>query len=198
MLQCSVLVAGGAGVSALGSGALAGDSLRIAQADPDSREAEKTFWDAVKDSGDEDMLEAYLESFPHGAFAREARVKLNELRGTPGLGVPVAHPFTGKWATEQRVCDASGLETRKLMESGERLVLFGAANTAQFYGPLGYICRSVKIAGSGDTFSFAAHCKGRRWKEDQYSEGELKLDGDGKRLSGRGPDGARLILAPCN
>jgi len=34
VLQCSVLVAGGTGVSALGSGALAGDGLRIAQADP--------------------------------------------------------------------------------------------------------------------------------------------------------------------
>jgi len=59
VLQCSVLVAGGTGVSALGSGALAGDGLRIAQADPDSREAETTFWNAVKDSGDADMIESY-------------------------------------------------------------------------------------------------------------------------------------------
>lgn len=125
-------------------------------------------------------------------------MKLNKLRGTPGLAVPVAHPFTGKWATKQRVCNASGLETRDLMQSGERLVLFGAAATAQFYGEIGYICKSVEITGSADTISFAAHCKGHRWEEEAYLEGELTLHKVGARLIGRGPDGSRLNLVACN
>ncbi len=54
---------------------------RIAQAAPDSRETEKTFWDAVKDSGDPDMIDAYLASYPNGRFAEQARAKLGELRG---------------------------------------------------------------------------------------------------------------------
>jgi formylglycine-generating enzyme required for sulfatase activity len=56
------------------------DRIVLAQVDPDSREAEKTFWDAVKDSGDAEMIEAYLESYPNGRYAADARTKLHEFR----------------------------------------------------------------------------------------------------------------------
>jgi len=36
--------------------------VRYTQADPDSQEAEETFWDAVKDSGAPDLIEASLQS----------------------------------------------------------------------------------------------------------------------------------------
>ncbi|HYL87231.1 MAG TPA: serine/threonine-protein kinase [Burkholderiales bacterium] len=43
-------------------------------------EAEKEFWDEVKDSTDPDELELYLEQFPDGTFAGEAQKKLAQLR----------------------------------------------------------------------------------------------------------------------
>ena len=46
-------------------------------------EAEAEFWEGVKDSDDPDDLELYLEQFPHGKVAAEARVKVAQLRGKP-------------------------------------------------------------------------------------------------------------------
>jgi serine/threonine-protein kinase len=43
-------------------------------------EAEKEFWDEVKDSTDPDEIELYLEQFPDGTFAGEAQKKLAALR----------------------------------------------------------------------------------------------------------------------
>ena len=43
-------------------------------------EAEKEFWDGVKDSDDPDEVELYLEQFPDGAYAEQAQKKLAELR----------------------------------------------------------------------------------------------------------------------
>ena len=43
---------------------------------------ELAFWDAVKDSANPDMHEAYLERYPDGAFAALAKVRLTELRGS--------------------------------------------------------------------------------------------------------------------
>jgi class 3 adenylate cyclase len=42
---------------------------------------ELAFWDAVKDSDNPEMHEAYLERYPDGAFAALAKVRLTELRG---------------------------------------------------------------------------------------------------------------------
>jgi len=44
-------------------------------------EAEKEFWDGVKDSDDPEDVALYVEQFPHGAFAALARKKMAELRG---------------------------------------------------------------------------------------------------------------------
>jgi serine/threonine protein kinase len=43
-------------------------------------EAEKEFWDEVKNSTDPDEIELYLEQFPGGTFADEAQTKLAALR----------------------------------------------------------------------------------------------------------------------
>ncbi len=43
-------------------------------------EAEKEFWEGVKDSDDPDEVELYLEQFPDGTFAGEAQSKLAKLR----------------------------------------------------------------------------------------------------------------------
>jgi len=43
-------------------------------------EAEKEFWDGVKDSDDPDELELYLEQFPSGAFVEQARQRVAALR----------------------------------------------------------------------------------------------------------------------
>jgi adenylate cyclase len=43
---------------------------------------ELAFWDAVKDSDNPEMHEAYLERYPDGAFAALAKVRLTELRGS--------------------------------------------------------------------------------------------------------------------
>jgi eukaryotic-like serine/threonine-protein kinase len=47
-------------------------------------EAEKEFWEGVKDSDDPDELELYLEQFPGGAFVELAQRKLDELRAKKG------------------------------------------------------------------------------------------------------------------
>jgi adenylate cyclase len=41
---------------------------------------ELAFWDTVKDSDNPEMYEAYLESYPEGAFAALAKVRLSETR----------------------------------------------------------------------------------------------------------------------
>jgi serine/threonine-protein kinase len=47
-------------------------------------EAEKEFWNEVKDSSDPDELALYIEQFPHGAFAAQARERIAALRGGKG------------------------------------------------------------------------------------------------------------------
>ena len=44
-------------------------------------EAEKEFWEGVKDSDDPDDVKLYLEQFPNGAFAEQAKKKIAELGG---------------------------------------------------------------------------------------------------------------------
>lgn len=53
-----------------------------AATDPDVSAVELAFWDAVKDSDNPGMHEAYLERYPDGAFAALAKVRLTELRGS--------------------------------------------------------------------------------------------------------------------
>jgi len=44
-------------------------------------EADKEFWDGVKDSDDPDDVKLYLEQFPDGTFAEQAKKKIAELGG---------------------------------------------------------------------------------------------------------------------
>src|SRR5919109_4784767 len=44
-------------------------------------EAEKEFWDGVKDSDDAEELALYIEQFPRGAFVDLARRRIEALRG---------------------------------------------------------------------------------------------------------------------
>ena len=44
-------------------------------------EAEKEFWDGVKDSTDADEIALYIEQFPHGAFVALAKKKIAALGG---------------------------------------------------------------------------------------------------------------------
>ena len=53
---------------------------QLVQASPESSEAETVFWNEVKDSGDADMIEAFLTSFPNGKFAPDAKAKLQALK----------------------------------------------------------------------------------------------------------------------
>ena len=59
--------AGGAAASKAGGGA--------------PTEAEKEFWDGVKDSTDPDEISLYIEQFPQGAFVAQAQKKIAELKG---------------------------------------------------------------------------------------------------------------------
>jgi hypothetical protein len=57
-------------------------SGKIAPAAPRAQgpsEAEKELWDAVKESDDPDEVGIYLEQFPQGAFAGEAKRRVEEL-----------------------------------------------------------------------------------------------------------------------
>lgn len=45
-----------------------------------SSELDLAFWNDVKNSSDPDMLQAYLDQFPDGVFARLARLKLGKLK----------------------------------------------------------------------------------------------------------------------
>lgn len=161
------------------------DPIVLAQADPDSREAEKTFWETVKDSDDPDMIEAYLASFPNGRFANEATAKLNELRGR--LAEPVSHPFTGRWSN--RAC--RGLPS----------LIFGGGKTAEFDNAVAtYVCRHAKITRSDGKFAYSAYCKGSSRTRGSLAieEGQLELHADGQRLTGHAPDGTRLSLTACD
>ena len=56
----------------------------LAAAAAQDNEAEKEFWDDVKDSDDPDDLALYVEQFPRGAFVKLAREKIAALRGKKG------------------------------------------------------------------------------------------------------------------
>ena len=61
-------------------------STGAAAAEPDAAgsEAEKEFWNEVKDSQEPEDFALYLEQFPHGEFAGVARQKIAALGGTQG------------------------------------------------------------------------------------------------------------------
>jgi serine/threonine-protein kinase len=52
----------------------------VEAADASGGEAEVEFWNEVKESSDPDEIELYLEQFPRGVFAEEARQRLAELK----------------------------------------------------------------------------------------------------------------------
>ncbi len=56
-------------------------------AGPVSAEAEVIFWDSVKDTGDTDMLLAYLAEYPEGMFSNLARIKLKRFGERAQSGV---------------------------------------------------------------------------------------------------------------
>lgn len=58
------------------------------QAEDSSIEIE--FWQSVKDSGDQEMLRAYLEEFPDGQFKSLAKIKLKQLTEGENKDAPVA------------------------------------------------------------------------------------------------------------
>jgi eukaryotic-like serine/threonine-protein kinase len=51
-----------------------------AKANAGNSEADKEFWEGVKDSDDPDELELYIEQFPQGAFVELARRRMSELK----------------------------------------------------------------------------------------------------------------------
>jgi carboxyl-terminal processing protease len=53
---------------------------------------EKEFWDSVKDSGDPDSIQLYLDKYPNGYFVDPANAKLAELKG---MRVASAAPAQG-------------------------------------------------------------------------------------------------------
>ncbi|HUQ26374.1 MAG TPA: serine/threonine-protein kinase [Burkholderiales bacterium] len=65
--------------------ALAAPKPAAAAASPSAtnanREADKEFWEGVKDSDDPDDVKLYLEQFPNGTFADQAKKKIAELGG---------------------------------------------------------------------------------------------------------------------
>lgn len=52
--------------------------------DPTEVDVEITFWNTVKDKGDAEMFEAYLEKYPEGQFRKLAEISLRKIRGIPG------------------------------------------------------------------------------------------------------------------
>ena len=54
-----------------------------APANSDIVAVELAFWNTVKDSDNPAMYEAYLERYPHGAFAALAKLRLGELGSSP-------------------------------------------------------------------------------------------------------------------
>ncbi len=76
-------------------------------AKPDANAAEIEFWSAVKDSKNAAEIKAYLETYPQGAFATLARVRIKTLEsgGTTGAGV----------ATPAVAPSAIGSQTREVL-----------------------------------------------------------------------------------
>ncbi|MES1151372.1 MAG: SH3 domain-containing protein, partial [Dongia sp.] len=63
---------------------------------------EKEFWDSVKDSGDPDSIQLYLNKYPDGYFVDAANAKLAELKGTQTASVtPAAQPAGNQTSTGQ-------------------------------------------------------------------------------------------------
>jgi serine/threonine protein kinase len=56
-----------------------GAAPAAAAAAPVNNEADKDFWEGVKDSDDPDDVKLYLEQFPNGVFAEQAKKKIAEL-----------------------------------------------------------------------------------------------------------------------
>jgi len=166
-----------------------------AQADPDSQEAEKTFWDAVKDSGDPDMIEAYLQSFPDGRFAAQAKSRLSDLHGgeSPVSG---AHPFIGTWASGRLDCARIDEMKGADRSSIDSFVVFGSGNTAEYYGHRRrhFKCMAADIATHADGYTLSAECSETYSLVGRPQSGTLKLRTDGDWLKGRGPDGHRKVL----
>jgi uncharacterized protein YgiM (DUF1202 family) len=59
-------------------------------ADEEKLKTEKTYWDSVKDSGDAEDIQLYLNKYPDGYFVDLANAKLEELKG--GAQVASAEP----------------------------------------------------------------------------------------------------------
>ena len=55
--------------------------LAMASAFADATSTEIEFWQSVKDSGDAEMLRAYLQEFPDGEFKALAKIKIKKLTG---------------------------------------------------------------------------------------------------------------------
>ena len=60
------------------------EEAAVAKKNAGNSEADKEFWEEVKDSDDPDELELYLEQFPSGAFAELARRRMTELLAKKG------------------------------------------------------------------------------------------------------------------
>jgi len=54
---------------------------RAAEGNVQESEAEKEFWNDVKDSDDPEDLKLYIEQFPRGAFVQQAKSRIAELGG---------------------------------------------------------------------------------------------------------------------
>jgi carboxyl-terminal processing protease len=65
-------------------------------ADEEALKTEKTYWDSVKDSGDAEDIQLYLNKYPNGYFVDLANAKLDELKG----GTKVASAETRQGAQE--------------------------------------------------------------------------------------------------
>ena len=56
-------------------------SSKGADANVKESEAEKEFWNDVKDSDDPEDLKLYIEQFPRGVFVQQAKSRIAELGG---------------------------------------------------------------------------------------------------------------------
>ena len=54
--------------------------LPVTPAFAEATSTEIEFWQSVKDSGDAEMLEAYLQEFPAGEFTELANIKIRKLQ----------------------------------------------------------------------------------------------------------------------
>ena len=55
--------------------------LPVTPAFAEATSTEIEFWQSVKDSGDAEMLDAYLQEFPDGEFTELANIKIRKLSG---------------------------------------------------------------------------------------------------------------------